>query len=196
MRRSGQICECKIVDTALSGSKHVSHHNLWVSERVSGYLGQQLPEHHEETHEIPGIIGNNIGIVATYIFCSCMHCRLHRLSGCIHEQLGKPLKDHLDLLGVGLGQVGQGERDSNIVDTSCNFFIRLYRVSMRRCASIQKLLTRRIRASFSSSFLRPRFWCWVPWNCELMRLLYPIAIELRDIISWKPVNQARGAVAK
>lgn len=54
-----------------------------------------------------------------------MHCRLNGLARGVHQQFREPFEDHLDLLGVWLGQVGGRKRYADIVDTSCDFFIGL-----------------------------------------------------------------------
>jgi hypothetical protein len=98
---------------------------------VVTYLHQQSPNAYEESHEIPRIIGDDIGVVAAGIFGSCMHSRLDRFARGIHEKLGKPFEDHLDLLGVWFGQVGCGERDTDVVDTSCDFSVGLWTCEQR-----------------------------------------------------------------
>jgi hypothetical protein len=43
----------------------------------------------------------------------------------VHEQLGEPLEDLLDLERIRLLEVGGGKRDANIADASCNFLVGL-----------------------------------------------------------------------
>lgn len=69
------------------------------------YLSQKLPDIHKETHKVSRLIGNNIGIIAADILSRHMHSRLDRLARSVHEELCEPFEDHLDLLGVGFGEI-------------------------------------------------------------------------------------------
>lgn len=61
-----------------------------------------------------------------------MHRGLHCLPGRVHEQFCEPFKHHLDLLGVGFSQVGEGKRYTDIIDASCDLFVGLFYISIRR----------------------------------------------------------------
>jgi hypothetical protein len=69
------------------------------------YLSQKLPDIHKETHEVSRVIGNNIGIIAADIFSCHMHSRFDCFARSVHEELCEPFEDHLDLLGVGFGEI-------------------------------------------------------------------------------------------
>lgn len=45
----------------------------------------------------------------------------------VHEQLGEPLEDLLDLERVGLLEVGGGEGDADVGDAACYLFVWLER---------------------------------------------------------------------
>jgi hypothetical protein len=53
------------------------------------------------------------------------HRRRHDFARRVHEQFGEPFEDFLDLLRVGLLKVCNGEVDSNVADTACDFRVRL-----------------------------------------------------------------------
>lgn len=55
-----------------------------------------------------------------------MHSWLDGLPRSVHEKLSEPFEDHLDLLGVRFRQVGRGERNTDVVDTSCNLPVGLW----------------------------------------------------------------------
>lgn len=89
------------------------------------YFRQQPSDANEESHEVAGFIGDDVWVVSADFVCGRMHSRFDSFSSHIHEQFCKPFEDHLDLLRVRFREVGRGERNSDIVDASCNFFVGL-----------------------------------------------------------------------
>ena len=64
-------------------------------------------------------------MLAAHILSGGAHRRLDRLARRVHEELGEPFKDLLNLLGIGSLQVLGGELHANVADTSGDFAIRL-----------------------------------------------------------------------
>lgn len=124
--RFRQVGESKVIDTALVAIR-IRYATVSQSLGSSGakYLCQKFPDIHKEAHQVSCVIGYDVGVVATYIFCRYVHSRLNRFARSVHQKFCKPFEDHLDLLGIGFGEVGGTERNPNVVDTSCNFLVGL-----------------------------------------------------------------------
>lgn len=124
MCRSCQVRKRKIIDTALDSHKSVEKLPL-TTRRNEAYLHQQSPQTNKESHEISRVGRNNIRIIAAYIVSCKAHPWFNRIPRNIHKKLRKPLHNHLNLLGIGFYQIGRVERYADVVDTSCDFLIRL-----------------------------------------------------------------------
>ena len=94
------------------------------------YLTQKLSQGGIEPHEIPRIRGNNIHVFLAHVLGSCAHRRLDRLPRDIHQQLGEPFEDFLNLLGLRLEEVFPGEGNANVADAAGDLQIRLERSSV------------------------------------------------------------------
>lgn len=92
------------------------------------HLHHQSPQTDEKAHQVARVVRHNVREISTDVFSCGAHCGVNRLSSNIHEEFCEPFEHHLDLLWIGLDQVGGRKRDSDIVDTSCDFFIGLYTV--------------------------------------------------------------------
>lgn len=90
-------------------------------------LDEEFPQRGVEAHEVPRVAGDDVHVLLADFFRGRAHCGLHRLARRVHEEFGEPLEDLLDLLGLWLHEVVAGEWDADIVDTSCDFLVCLYR---------------------------------------------------------------------
>ena len=90
------------------------------------YLVQQLPKSYKEGHQVPCVAREYpLRISAAHVLSSCAHSGRNNLACRVHQELGEPLEDFLDYLGIWLLEVLDGEVDADIRDAAGNLRIGL-----------------------------------------------------------------------
>lgn len=84
---------------------------------------EQPAQRHVEAHQVARIGGNDVGELAADILGRRAHRRLDAVAGGIEKQLGKPLKNLLNVHRVGLLEVCHGEVDADICDAADNLAV-------------------------------------------------------------------------
>lgn len=95
------------------------------------YLDQQAPQRNIEAHEIPRVGRQDVRKLAADVFGGGAHGRLDRLARRVHQQLGEPFEDELDLFRVRFLEVGRAEGDADVADAAGDFAVGLSEENVR-----------------------------------------------------------------